>query len=528
MKRAILGFGIWRMRRGAMQIGLLGAMVLGGMVGASCGDDDHSSTRSCTVGDANACGDGQVCVVRDAEQGGRCEGVCDTDAVDACDSSQICDRIVGGGAACFKPVILHGKVFDAATNEGIAGAHVAAADEASLVVTGVAVTDSDGNYELIVPVTRDASGMPQESVFTLRVSAQTYLPYPYGIRPAIPIDVRSSAEGDDAFTFQSVATDVALIALPDGGTTLGSVSGTVETSSDQPSPTGTLIVLEGGDQIPAPFAFAGNDGAFTVFNVPAGSYAVKGYKAFLQFDATSVDVAEQQDVQGVQLSSSDQETGSISGQVSIVNAPGNSMTSVVLVPESTFMDTFVRGIVPPGLRAPDSGTDPNVTGSFTIEGVPDGRYVVLAAFENDGLVRDPDPAIAGTQIVHVDVPEGGGGRDVTLSTGFKVTEALPVVSPGADGPEAVDANKTLTFVWGDDSSEDYYSIVVYDAFGNLVWSKDDVPKVNGHETVQVTYGGPALSAGMYYQFRATSHRNSGPISMTEDLLGVFYVPGAVQ
>jgi hypothetical protein len=36
-------------------------------------------------------------------------------------------------------------------------------------------------------------------------------------------------------------------------------------------------------------------------------------------------------------------------------------------------------------------------------GVPDGKYVALAAFENDGLVRDPDTSIGGTQIVHLTV-----------------------------------------------------------------------------------------------------------------------------
>lgn len=35
------------------------------------------------------------------------------------------------------------------------------------------------------------------------------------------------------------------------------------------------------------------------------------------------------------------------------------------------------------------------------------------------------------------------------------------------------------------------------------------------------YGGPALEAGMIYQFRATSIKDGTPISQTEDLKGVF-------
>src|SRR5690606_6756491 len=150
-----------------------------------------------------------------------------------------------------------------------------------------------------------------------------------------------------------------------------------------------------------------------------------------------------------------------------------------------FDDTFVKGEVPRGLRTPLSGP-PDVSGAFSIEGVPAGSYVVLASFENDDLVRDPDPGIAGTQIVTVDM--AAPGEDVALDTSFKVTEALAVVSPGADAPEAVTG--TPTFVFADDSSEDHYELVVYDAFGNLVWEDTAIPSVSGSATVEVAYGGP--------------------------------------
>jgi len=61
------------------------------------------------------------------------------------------------------------------------------------------------------------------------------------------------------------------------------------------------------------------------------------------------------------------------------------------------------------------------------------EYVVLAAFENDALVRDPDPNIAGTQIVQVDMPTPG--TDVTLSTAFQVTDALAVTGPAPTLPK---------------------------------------------------------------------------------------------
>jgi hypothetical protein len=260
-------------------------------------------------------------------------------------------------------------------------------------------------------------------------------------------------------------------------------------------------------------------GAYTIFNVPAGSYGVHGYAAGVQLEPVDTTVAAA-DLTGINLSESNAVLGSISGQIQIVNAPGGSKTSVVLVVESTFNDTFVRGEVPRGLRAPLSGP-PSVSGSFTIDHVPAGRYVVLAAFENDGLVRDPDPNIAGTQIVHMEMPSPGQALPVPDS--FKVTAALPVVSPGADQPEGVTG--APAFRWGDDSSEDHYSVVVYNAYGDLVWEDQNVPSVSGGGDVVVPYGGPALETGMYYQFRATSWKNGGPISTTEDLRGVFFSQG---
>jgi len=197
----------------------------------------------------------------------------------------------------------------------------------------------------------------------------------------------------------------------------------------------------------------------------------------------------------------------------MVNPEGASVTSVILVVESTFVEALGRGEAPPGLRAGD------VTNGFTIEGVPEGRYVVLAGFENDGLVRDPDTGIGGTAIVHIAVTSGS---DMAAGE-FKVTGARDTISPGRDGPEAVTEKPML--IWEDDSSEDRYHVLVFDALGNKVW-ETDVDKATG-STPQVRYAGP-LERGMIYQFRALSLRDKGaglrPISSTEDLRGVFYMP----
>ena len=67
---------------------------------------------------------------------------------------------------------------------------------------------------------------------------------------------------------------------------------------------------------------------------------------------------------------------------------------------------------------------------------------MLAAFENDGNVRDPDPNISGTQIQHMTV--SGGTISGASSPSFKVTGAVGLVSPGASGVETTSATPTFT------------------------------------------------------------------------------------
>jgi hypothetical protein len=428
---------------------------------------------------------------------------------DDCSGGQVCEQVTSAEPQCFDPVLVTGLVYDTADGAGIAGALVIGLDASGTPITDVAVSDTGGLYELRVPAERDADGNPS-GFATLRASADGYQPFPGGVRASLPIDLTTATAADGAYRIANASTDIGLIALPGGGG-LGSISGTVEAD------TGVLVVAEPSGGGAGQSAFSDANGAYTIFNVPDGDYDVRGYAADLQFVPATATVAGAP-LTGVDLALADTPTTTVSGSVQIVNAPGGSATSVVLVVASTFSATFARGEVPPGLRAPRSGP-PDVSGAFTITGVPDGSYVVLAAFENDGLVRDPDPNISGTQIVFLDLPDPAG-TDVTIGDSFKITEALEVFSPGADAPEEVSAAPTLS--WADDSSEDFYEVRVYDALGNEVWFQ-----MLGASVTTVDYAGP-LAPGMYYQFRATSFRMPGgvvgPISMTEDLRGVFFTP----
>ncbi|MGB1013797.1 MAG: hypothetical protein ACPG4T_06665 [Nannocystaceae bacterium] len=438
-----------------------------------------------------------------------------------CGAGLVCDPVASSdGYVCATPVELHGQVIDALSTAPLEGALVTALDETGAPVSDVAVTDLDGNYVLVVAAARTEDGeLAGDSIYTLQAFGYDYQPFPYGVRPALPISTTDLVTDDASGTLiiDNPTTTVGLLPLPagerGGATITGQVGGEL--------PGGTLVVAE---DLPGTtrYGVADLSGSYTIFNVTPGNGVVKGYRRGLELETASVTVAaaDLAEVNLAAVAEGDSVTGQVSGQVSIVNAPGDAVTSVVLVPTSVFNDVFELGPVPFGLRDPDPGNAVSVSGAFNFEGVPSGTYKVLAAFENDDLVRDPDVTIGGTTIQEVTLAPGDR---VSAEEGFKVTEALEIVSPGAEGPEPVSG--TPTFVFADDSSEDFYELQVYDALGTKVWEDLMVPSVSGSKTVEVVYDGPGLTTGMYYQFRASSMRDKQggitPISRTEDLRGVF-------
>jgi hypothetical protein len=420
---------------------------------------------------------------------------CELGSAEGCAAGQICEEVEGGPNACFAPLVVRGHVFDVTDESPIEGALVVARDANGAAISPVAVTDAAGAYSLRVPGKRTAGGDLAAGDVTLRADAATYLTFPRAPRVAVPIDLTTASGNPPAVS--SPLTEIGLIPL--GIEDTGSVSGRV--LSDKPG--GTLIVV--GDQT----GIADLNGEYTVFNVPAGSVTVEGYAPGVNLVSETASVSADSNATGIDLSVAGTATAVVSGNVQIVNATGGAVTSVILAVESTFEEAVARGEAPPGLRAGE------VSGAWSIAGVPDGRYVALAAFENDLLVRDPDTSIGGTELVRLSVE----GADIVLSDGFKVTQALSVISPGAEEPEEVTAPFELS--WEDDSSEDTYDLSVFDALGNVTWQKPGIVGPRGSEPVVVNYEGPALEPGMFYQFRATSIKDGVPISSTEDLRGVF-------
>jgi hypothetical protein len=448
------------------------------------------------------------------------DDTCDPIAQEGCDDGYVCEVIDGQEEpACFEPVLVKGNVFDLGDDSGIAGARIVGLDANSSPVSSVSVSDVDGNYQLAIPTTRKADGTPMGYDITLRADAAGYQTFPGGVRPAIPIDTTTAVQdsGTGPWVVETTLADIGLLLFEDAGT--ASIHGTAEVPVDR---IGTLVVAEGSDGT-GYSAIADRDGDYTIFNLPADDYVVQGYARYVNYDPAEVSLAADDEGE-VDLSINDTAASTLTGQVSFPDPGAGEATSIILVVKSTFDPVLQRGQTPPGLRAPEPGLAPDITGAFSIEGVPAGDYYILAAFENDNFVRDPDLCQAGTDLVPATI---GGATTIDMEDAFKITGSLLMYGPGLEGPEAVSSEPV--FEWKDDSSEQAYDILVLNSFGETVWA-ERIDGVSGGD-VSVPYAGDPLEPGMYYQWRVTSVRmvddnpdtEECPISATEDLKGVFYL-----
>lgn len=440
--------------------------------------------------------------VSGAAEGGGCGGV-------VCDVGLVCAAFEDSSQVCAAPVEIHGRVIDAASEAAIAGARVHGQDSGGSAPGAVAVSDADGRYVLSLGVPRTAAGAPAAVTVTLAAFAAGHRPFPEGLRVALPIAVGDAVFDEERGAYVVDETANTTIALVDSGAGGAKISGTV--GGDAPG--GTMVVAEGATSV---YGLADVDGTYTLFDVPAGQVTVRGVRRGTAFVARSVEV-EDEDLAGVDLAVDAMSApGTVRGSVMLVDPGAGEATSVVLVPASLFDEELARGPVPFGLRAPEPGRAPDVAGEFVISGVPAGTYRVLAGFENDELVRDPDVSVGGTMVPEVEVKAGAEA----MAGSFKVTGALAVVGPGRDGPELVTGAPVLRFA--SDPGADHYLVWVFDEFGVQVWISS-AAKTMGGEDVMVPYAGP-LTPGTYYQFRAVSVKDkedTTALSTTEDLRGVF-------
>ncbi len=479
-------------------------------------DEDLIAKTPC-LETGEGCSDTEICLFDWSLNGYYCEPACDPAASDSCLDGMRCEAVIGDlRHGCFLPVFIAGRIFDLSENgyPPIEGARVSATNVKTGEGTDVVLSDAFGNYAIPLSLPRQRTGMPAPGeVYILRAVAKDYEPYPSVIRASLPILMDVFTKTATGFFVTSGFLDIGLLPLPE------EKQGGVTVSGHLSEPLSGVLIIARCPTASCPYTYTDKEGFFAFFNVQPGDYEMAALKSGMSFTSVPVTVADS-DISDIFIERiADPTLGSISGQVNIVNAPGGLKTSVVLMAEETFIPGFDKGEMIPGLRAPAPPEPPNITGAYTISGIPAGNYVVLAAFENDYLVRDPDPGIAGTQVLHLTIPDSGGNWDLSLDN-FKVTEAIAIIYPGAEGPELVDSSENLVFRWKDDSSETHYDIKIFNAYGTIVWEKT-IPGATGTAEVSLVYDGAKLSG--YYQWRVTSLKSGKPISLSEDLRGIFYI-----
>lgn len=441
-----------------------------------------------------------------------------TDAT-TCTNGLVCERVTGeGNPYCVQPVQLSGTVKVFGGTAAIGNAEIIAVDSKGIAIGPMVKSDSDGTWTMRVVADRsDLKGAPIFRTVSLRVQAQDHFAFPSVIRTAQPIDMSgaTAASTDKPWIFASALTDVTLTVLPDGEKGNKGVAGTLELATTDAA----LVVLEGASRHYA--TVADSTGAFHLMNVIPGAYKAQAYAKGVNFTAVDVTAAAGAESPGVSVKkdAAATMTATITGSVQLVPGSNGAGTSVVLFPASTFSEALTRGERVPGLRAPESGT-PNLTGQYTISGIPNGAYVAVVASDNDGNVRDPDPAIAMAQIARVIVTAGAGDNNPV----FKVAGAIETVSPGAaDAVEEVAG--TPTFTWKPFDGATVYELSVYTQQGTLTWGKLGILEVkNAQGNVTQAYEGPMLKPGVVYQWRLMARGALlKPVSLTEDLKGLFSV-----
>ncbi len=351
--------------------------------------------------------------------------------------------------------------------------------------------------------------------YYVEVSAQGYEPVPPENIAPVPFFVAAEETTSRAVSLHPLAV------AGGAGYILGHV---------QPAASNFLVLAESQSGQQKSCTVSGPDGFFVLYNLPYGTWSLEALKAgYLMTGDVDASISPEAEVDTVQIQVASYEGSLLTGQVTFL-ASENSTVDI------TLLDPATRAVVP-GL-ATMSGT---TSLDYAIAAIPDGDYLAWASLKNDGYVIDPDWVF-----------KNPGGLDVsfagpdTVRLNFSVTDAITILSPTnpADSTFAVMADSTVpTFRWTAYPSAKEYIIEVRDLDGRVLWGGFEPDGTVDHAFIgagvtSVRYdfdgqsGIPALEPGRIYQWKLWADQGTQYpgrveqlISSSEDLLGLFQVPG---
>jgi hypothetical protein len=288
---------------------------------------------------------------------------------------------------------------------------------------------------------------------------------------------------------------------------------------------GVLVVAEKDGQGYSAVTDAAGD--YYIYNLPAGSYTLKGWISGYSSEQPTVSVAASaESTQNLQLSRGT--AGSVSGTVTF-------LASNALPVDITLTHPLTREAIP-GLLTSSSQ-------NYSIANVPAGTYIARASYQNDERVVDPDWIVKnGEPVVNVD-----GGA---VSLNFSLTGSVRLTTPTnlATTTEPIEvASATPRFTWAAYSSTSDYVLEVSDANGNVIWggfgtgtiangTTGPVKKVtvpSSQTSAEYNFDGSALRAlqpGKVYRWKVYASKNDTKedtgwklISGSEDQMGLIWV-----
>ncbi|HEX2933790.1 MAG TPA: carboxypeptidase regulatory-like domain-containing protein [Bacteroidales bacterium] len=313
------------------------------------------------------------------------------------------------------------------SNQGISNARIIVYDaNTNAPVGGGAQTGSDGSFSISL----------DPGTYYLNLSKQGYNGVPAA--GTTPVSVTIEIGEETISNYQMSASSVV-----NGG----SIAGKVTSGGNVLA--GVLVVASSGAN--GYSSVTDINGNYYIYNVPAGTYDVKGFLSKYNSPSLSVALTAGSESAGNNLAMTSGATGLISGAVSFL-ATNNGEVDVTLTNPLT-KETI------PGLVTKTQD------GQYSISNIPDGVYIVRASFANDNYVVDPDWIIKNGE------PKVTIAAN-TITQNFSVTGSIKLTSPTNDSASVKPVEitgATPIFTWQAYSSTSDYIIEVSDINGNIIW-----------------------------------------------------------
>ncbi|WP_017730856.1 MSCRAMM family protein [Nafulsella turpanensis] len=393
--------------------------------------------------------------------------------------------------------VLYGTVTDAATTSVLENVRIIVFESNSNNPVASTTTGADGAYS--------AELLPGSYYLKLYRQGYDHVP-PRNISP-IPFTVSKGMELDKPVSMN-------LSEVENGGYIHGKV---VEAEKGVP---GVLVVgVKDGKGYSAVSDAAGE---FFLYNLPAGSYTLKGWRAGYESEQASVNVTTGQGAEQI-VNLSKGAAGSVSGTLSF-------LASTAVEVDVALTHPLTEEAVP--------GLQTKTSANYTIENVPAGTFLARATYQNDQRVVDPDWIVKFGEPL-VEVSNGAVSRD------FSLTNSVSLIDPTNPSTSTIPltvSGTNPTFSWTPYSSASDYVIEVSDANGNVIWGGFDysqdvlVKKVSipsSQTSVEFNFDQTAsknLEAGKVYRWKIYASKDDKQaaagwklISVSEDQLGLITI-----